>query len=823
MTTGTEDHAAAGREVPADAPARCFHCGEAVPADGRWGAEIDGSVRAMCCAGCEAAALAITGFGLGAYYRQREALAERPDAHGIAVEVMHDPEVARRYVHEADGVARANLVISGMTCVACAWLIESRLAAVPGVKRFELHYDGRRAEAAWDAEVCDLGAVCEAICGLGFDARPYSVDQRRAADAEAARALLARLGVAGVFGMQVMSVSLALYLGAAEELGMQAAFLRWAAMLLSLPVLLYSAAPFFRAAWVTLRAGALNMDVPVSIAIAAAYFGSASQVLAGHGEVYFDSVVMFTAFLLLTRWLELRARVRAAARLEALTALVPEAVNRIVEDAFGRRLEVVAALRLAVGDRIRVRPGEVIAADGIVEAGTSTVDEALLSGESLPRSRTAGDAVLAGSTNLDAPLDVRVTATGDKAFAGQLSTLVARAAGGRPAHEQPLAWLLRWFVAGVLGCAAATALYWWWQDSARVFPAVLAVLVVSCPCALAIARPAAVAAAHAALLEAGVAVLGRDALERFASVSDCVLDKTGTLTEGRLELDTVRTLGVLDRERMIAYAAALSAGASHPIAAALRKSGEQATLLAASDLRTATGRGVRGQVDGHDIVLGARAYVAEHLATPAGTDFERAPEGDGKEAWLGCDGELAGRFEFRDQLRPEAPEAVAAIRAAGLDCALLSGDRERVAASVAEQCGIERVWAGHDPAMKLERVKALQAAGHHVLMVGDGINDSAVLAGADVSVAVAEASALARQQADALLLKPRLTLLPALVRTARQLATIVQQNFAWAITYNALAVPLAMSARLPPWAAALGMSLSSLVVVVNALRIRVDE
>ncbi|MEQ8660333.1 MAG: heavy metal translocating P-type ATPase, partial [Gammaproteobacteria bacterium] len=654
---------------------------------------------------------------------------------------------------------------------------------------------------------------------LGFEARPFTADARRAADAAEAHGLLTRLGVAAVFGMQVMMIALALYFGGADgfERG-QYAFLRWASLLLTLPVLTWSAQPFLRSAWHALRARGLNMDVPVSLAILAAFGGSAWHTVSGTGEVYFDSVVMFVAFLLTSRWLELRARVRAATRLESLATVVPDVACRISGRGTDERRETVPALALVSGDRVWVRAGEVLPADGVIEDGTSSLDEAILTGESAPQPRAPGAAVLAGSVNLEAPLVVRVTGVGRQSFAGHLAELVARAAAARPAHDGLAERVARWFVAGVLVIAGLTALGWMLVDATRAFGATLAVLVVSCPCALAIARPAALAAAHAALLARGVAVLGGGALARLARADTVLFDKTGTLTHGQLRVARVAAFDDATQAGVLELARALAEGSEHPLARALRALPAASAPPALAAMNAEAGAGVAARAGTSAVAFGSRAFVGAQM--PAARFPVAGADDGGKEAWLARDGVVIGRIEFSDQLRAEAPAALAALRDAGLDCGILSGDRERVVAAVAAACAIVDTRAAQTPAAKLAEVARRQAAGSVVAMVGDGINDSAVMARADVSIAVADASAPARQQADVLLLAPSLTGVPLTVAIARRLERTIAQNLAWAVGYNVLAVPLAVSGYLPPWAAALGMSASSLVVVANALRIR---
>lgn len=814
-----------GADVSVDhadpAATACFHCGEPVPPGCDFSAPVLGTMRPMCCIGCAAAAAAIADCGLDDYYRLRDARAQRPQdgPERAALAVYDDPLVREHYVSRDAAGCTATLAVGGMTCAACAWLLEQRLGRLDGVEAFEVSLALGRARIRWNPAETGLAPVLAAGADLGFTLRPYSGDARREAEAADGRDLLRRLGVAAVCGVQVMMLSLALYFADGMAAAMQT-FMRYAALVLTLPLIGWCALPFLRGAARALRARAVSMDVPVSLALLMAFAGSCWHTLTQAGDVYFDSVAMFVVLLLGSRYLELRARVDAGHRLDDVGELLPPAATRL--DAAGRP-QTLAMQRLAVGDRLWVRAGEVIAADGVVEAGVSTVDESLQSGESQPRRRAAGARVIAGSVNLDAPLTVRVTAVAGDSFAGQLSALVARAAGSRARELHEAGALAQVFVAAVLLLAVATALFWAWVDPSRWFEATLAVLVVSCPCALAIARPAALAAAHAGLLAQGVAVVGAGALERLAGVREVLFDKTGTLTHGVLELASVRCFEAAGQETALALARGLAEAADHPLTRALRDAAAT-PALPLGELVAEPGRGARAR-HGDDVVcLGSREFVAAVAGEAAFAGVNAHPGDDAddgaKEAWLARGSTLLARFAFRDRLRADAPAVVGWLRARGLPVAIVSGDRDAVVAAVAASCGIEDWHAALSPADKLDQVARRDAA----LMVGDGLNDAPVMAAASVSMAVAGAADAARQQADILLfggdLGGDLGGVRRALATSRRMLRIVRQNHAWAIGYNLCAVPLAAAGWLPPWAAALGMSLSSLAVVGNALRAR---
>ncbi|MCC6706003.1 MAG: heavy metal translocating P-type ATPase [Gammaproteobacteria bacterium] len=796
----------------------CFHCGEPLANGATWQVELDGRTVDLCCPGCAAATSAIRDFGLGEYYRHRDSFAPRPGKDELPPEryqVYDDAGMLARFATVEGEVAQADLTLAGMSCAACAWLLESRLAHAPGVERFDVHFASRRATVRWRLADTRLSRILDAVATLGYDARPFTPDARRAQMEAETSALLRALGVAALFGMQVMMIAFAFYTGGIEP-GMQR-FLRWTSLVMSVPVVSYCALPFYRAAWAAVRAGGLVMEVPVALAILLAFAGSVWNTVLDQDAVYFDSVSMFVGLLLASRYLERRARAAASARLEAFTALVPDGACRIRSDADGEHFDTVPAMRLAPGETVLVRAGETIPADGVVSEGLSAVDESILTGEALPQTRGLGARVLGGSVNLESVLRVQVTAVAAESFAGHLAQLVRAAAEARPAGVELSQRAARWFVAAVLLVSVGTAWFWWQHDAGRWFSTTLAVLVVSCPCALAIAVPAALAAAHASLLGEGIAVLDGRALERLADVSHCLFDKTGTLTVGQLALRDIECQGNTERGTALRLACALAQSSNHPVARALRNLAEAGAAPGLTDYESVTGAGMQGHLDGARLALGSAAYMASlGVTVPLSAGQGATP---GKEAWLARDAELLARLEFDDRLRDDAPALFTWLHAHAYGTAIVSGDRLAVVEALARACGVKTFQAARTPADKQAEVARLQKDGAVVLMVGDGVNDAPVLAQADVSIAMADSAASARQQASVLLLTPQLSSVSRLLAMARRSRRIMRENLAWAVLYNVIALPLAAAGWLAPWAAALGMSVSSLVVVLNALRL----
>jgi P-type Cu2+ transporter len=792
---------------------RCFHCGGPVARAARHTLEIAGVSRALCCGGCQAAANLILSQGLGRYYEFRAAAG--PIARGGTGDwSAFDREAAlRRYTHErADGERETSLQIEGLHCAACAWLIESSLHRLAGVSDIQVNPAAARAALRFDPRRVSFGAVLAAIQALGFAPLPLAFTGDVADFNAEHRAALKRLAVAGFGMMQVMTYAASLYAGAMDGIAPDLEqLLRFVSLIVATPVVLYAAQPFFVGAWRSLRARAPGMDVPVALSIGGAYLWSVAATLRGSGALYFDSAVMFTFFLLLGRYVEMSLRHRSGLQHDALARLLPQGVLRLR----GPASERVIADELREGDRVRVLPGERVPADGTIASGTTEIDESLLTGESLPRARATGDAVLAGTLNLTGPIEVMLERVGQSSTLAAVARLLERAQSSRPRVADLADRVAVWFVGAVLLIAAATGLYWLHFDPARAFPTVLAVLVVTCPCALSLATPAALAAATSALAREGLLVARTRAIERLARADRLVLDKTGTLTRGEPRLEEVRVLVPrLSRERCLAVAAALESHSGHPLARAFAHLEPAADV---SDVRCVPARGVEATVAGLRYRIGRLEYVLEACAGAA--PAAAAANEDRTSIVLGDRAGVLAVFDVIDTLRADARQALARLRSLGLVPQIASGDRYGAVAAIARELGQVAAQADMSAADKVALVQALQAAGRRVAMVGDGVNDAPVLAVADVSVAIGSGTDLAKVSADVVLLGEGLTPLADAVQVSRRTLRIIRENLAWAVLYNATAVPLAAGGYLAPWMAAIGMSASSLLVVLNAMRL----
>ncbi|MFM7066845.1 MAG: heavy metal translocating P-type ATPase [Gammaproteobacteria bacterium] len=787
----------------------CFHCGEAIPPGTTFRVAFDERREAVCCAGCAAAATAIRDAGLTDYYRYRSVPAPRAA-----------PRLPDRYAHYdtsaveehwtrdlGDGQRQAQVLLEGVSCAACTWLVEKRLGQLEGIREATANPATARVAIRFDATRISLGRLLAAIDALGF--RPHvvgEVDTRRLAMRER-RALLRRLAVAGLGMMQVMMFALALYAGAFDGMDeVTRRFFQLASLLLTVPVAFYAGSPFLRGALRSLRAGEIGMDVTVSLAILIAFFGSTWQALQGAGEVWFDSVVMFVFLLLLARHAEMRVRHGAGTTTEALLRLLPAAARRRTEAG----TESVPAEALQTGDILLVPGGEIFAADAVVLGPATRADESLVTGESVPVAKPVGAAVLAGSLNAGEAVECRVTAVGESTTLSGLVRLIDRAQAGRPAMASRADRLATRFLGALLGLAGLVAVFWAWNDPSRLVPAVIAVLVVACPCALSLAVPTVLTAAHRHLARRGVLVVNPDALERLAGITDVVFDKTGTLTCGQ---PTVTELTLLDagttREGVLQLAAALESATSHPIARAFPARGPLPPLTAGV---TITGEGLEGWVDGRRWRIGRAAFVAS-LAGPL------PPAAMRHNVFLGGEGSWLAGFTVGDDLRGEAPTLLRELQASGLRVHLLSGDCRSAVASVAAELGLEHWRAEVRPEDKVTYLQSLQQGGARVAMVGDGLNDAPVLAVADVSFALQEGTALARAQADIVLAGGGLGGLRTALELSRHGLRLMRQNLRWSAAYNLLAVPAAAAGWVAPWLAAIGMSASSLGVVLNSLRV----
>ena len=713
------------------------------------------------------------------------------------------------------GVWESTVVFEGMHCAACAGTIEQALRATPGVRAADVSAASHRGRVVWDESATQPSRWMNAVLRTGYRPLPAHdalATERRLAET---RKMTWRLGVAGLCMMQVMMYATPTYFTAPGEIEPDLVnLLRWAQWVLSVPVVLFSCQPFFRNAWLDLKLRRVSMDLPVALGMLITFVVSSLGTFEPAGvfgrEVYFDSLTMFVFFLLTGRWLELRLRDRTAGALEALMHRLPDSVQR--RNAAGA-WERVSVRRIRAGDVLQVLPGEAFPADGVLINGQTLADEALLTGESTPLARAAGERVIAGSHNLSAPVEMRVEQAGGDTRYAQIVALMAQAATSKPQIALLADRMAKPFLIFVLLAAGLACAWWWPSDPGHALMIAVAILVVTCPCALSLATPAAMLASAGALARNGVLVRRLQALEALSHVDTVVFDKTGTLTRDAFVLEDVRLREGVSRECALALAAALARGSLHPVSRALSLAADQEAATQKppelTALREVPGQGVvaRHGAAG-ELRLGSAAFCGVEADLAHGPVSHLSDE----RGWLAS-------FLLREDLRADSGAAVAELQAAGLKVSLLSGDRSESAERVSQLAGIKDARGGCLPDDKLAWMQQAQAAGHQVAMVGDGLNDGPVLAGANVSFAFGRAVPLARAQADFVVLGDRLSLIPITYAKAGRTMRVVRQNLGWAAAYNAVGVPLAMAGWMPAWAAGLGMAASSLLVVLNALRL----
>lgn len=799
----------------------CFHCGlELGPST--FVARVDGVCRNTCCRGCQAVAELISGQGLTSYYRNRAAFAPAPGKAGNAVKAFSHfdlPSVQAGYVvHINEHNREAALLLEGVTCAACLWLIEQRLLRLPGVTAATVNHATRRLRISWNESQVRVSEILAAIADLGYQAHLYDTNRSEALLTRERRTLLWRLFVAGFGMMQVMMYAFPAYVTDGEMPADIERLMQLAGLALTLPVVLWSANPFYRGAWRGLKARTLNMDVPVSAGLLIAFTASLQATASGSGTVYYDSVCMFVFLLLATRYLELNARTVAAREQDRLARLVPAIATRLTgfPDKIVREELPVALLR--AGDIVEIKPGAAVPGDGVVVEGASSLNEALLTGESRLLPRQAGERIIAGSINGAGALVMRVEQTGSQTTVAGMVRLMERALDAKPQLASLADQVAGKFVVLLLLVVAMSAAAWWFIDKDKVLWVTISLLVVTCPCALSLATPTALVAATGSLSRRGILLTRGHALEALARATHFVFDKTGTLTQGRMNLIGVLPLAAESRETVLAKVAALEVSSQHPVGCALTEAGPVPARYQASAMKYFIGQGVEGVIHGVRLRAGSPRFVAELCGKPVPGDLVFVSD-EVTTVALGSEREWLALFTLGDAVRSDARSVVQALSEQGAEVHLLSGDRAPCVRQVAQRLAISFVVGDATPEDKVKHVHELQNKGASVAVIGDGINDAPVLAQAQVSVAMAAGADLTRLNADVLLLTDGLAPLLEAVNIARRTLRIIHQNYAWAIAYNAVAVPLAAMGMVTPLLAAVGMSASSLLVIGNALRL----
>ncbi|MCS4532811.1 heavy metal translocating P-type ATPase [Neisseria montereyensis] len=811
----------------------CFHCGLDVPDNLSFPVIYENESHDTCCAGCQAVAQSIIDAGLGNYYKQRTADAEKaalPPQEILDRLKLYDlPEVQAEFVEQgADGEREAVLMLGGITCAACVWLIEQRLLRTEGIVRADLNYSTRRVRIAWDTVKLSLSSILMLIQQIGYTAVPYDAQKMEEQIQAERKQSLIRLAVAGLSMMQTMMFAIPTYLYSDQIEPLFLSLLHWGAFLMVLPAMFYSAVPFYKGMRRDIKNRRTGMDTPVALAITLTFIAGMYSLISDSGQgMYFESVAMFIFFLLAGRYMEQVARHKAGDAAERLVKLIPAFCHRLPDYPESEQVREAAVVQLAIGDTVAVYPGEVIPIDGEVLSGESEVNEAMLTGESLPVSKKQGDKVVAGTLNSLSPLIIRTEQIGNNTRLSHIVKLLDRALAQKPKLAELADRYAASFISGLLILAIPVFIGWTiYADPVTALWITVSLLVITCPCALSLATPAALAASTGSLASDGILVSGSGSLEALAQINDVVFDKTGTLTKGTLSVIRTVSLGRLNERDAAMAAQMLENQSEHPIAKAILAYAQhilpenEIAYPIAEQRINHVGSGVRAQLNIHgetDIwALGKADFVAEIAGNPP----EQADiQHNGSIVYLGNSKGFQTAFLLEDEVKDGIGEMLSALKAQGIRLHLLSGDRTETVQNLAEELALDTYRAEASPEDKLAYVDALQHQQRTVLMVGDGINDAPVLAQADVSVAVSGGADVARDGADVILLNEDMRVLPKMIEQARRTRMIIRQNLVWAGVYNIIVVPLAVFGYVTPWIAAAGMSFSSIVVVANALRL----
>ena len=813
-------------------PTYCFHCGLPVADNLKIFVEYNGKNEPMCCYGCQAVSQAIIDSGMEDFYKYRTSNPEKPEE--IVPEFLQQlkaydsASVQKKFVHETSdkNILEVSLILEGITCAACVWLNEKHLNSLEGVLSANINYSNHRAHVRWDNSKIQLSEILESISRIGYLAHPYDPEQHQLILEKERKQQLKRLGLSGVLGMQIMIFAVAMYTG--NWWGMEESFkqsFRWISLALTTPLLIYASSVFFKSAYRDIVNKRVGMDVPISLGIGIAFSASLINTIHGSGEVYFDSVAMFTFFLLSARYFELGTRKQTSELTEALLNLKPAIATRLINYTDKRSSSIeaqenISVAELNIDDYLLVRPGEIIPADGIIIDGISGINESLITGESLPVTKQTDDPVIGGSTNTENPLIIQVNKLGEDSVLSSIQRLIDEAQHTKPAIAKLADQIASWFVSILLTIAAIVAYYWYRVDASQWLEITIATLVVSCPCALSLATPTAITAASGQLARIGLLPKRAHALETLAHATDFVFDKTGTLTEGKIELEKILLTNsknenhAYDEQTVLSIAASLEASSEHPIAKALLTA-NQRPLLAVQNLSHTTGQGIQGTIDETSWFIGNEDFIQQHSTLSGNDNISDSTS----RIFLANEQRCIAVFILSDSIRPEAKSLISELHLAHKTTHLMSGDRIDSSQNISQQLGIKHCLGNLQPKDKLARVKALQQQGAVVVMTGDGVNDAPVLAGADLSIAMGKGTQLAAAAADMILISNDIEHIYHGYQIAIKTLGIIKQNLSWALLYNVIAIPAAATGHVEPWLAAIGMSASSLVVVLNAMRL----
>lgn len=797
-------------------PSTCFHCGLENPKPERFHGEVLGDPRSFCCAGCLAIAETLEKNNLTDFYRFRDKPSSKPfeliPQELFELNALDNSEILDEISSKNKNTRRIELGIEGITCAACGWLIEQSLSTVLQVKSINVNVTTHRAILTWDEDK-PLSDILKTLLKLGYRGYPFSEDSREKAFEKTNQKYIKRLLVAALGMMQVMTYALAIYIGEFQDLEKEhQLFLHWISGLITTPVVFYSAKPFFTSAFNNLKAKQLGMNLPVSIAILSAYTASIYSLISNSHVYYFDSVVMFTFFLLIGRFLEHRARYHSMLKQQSFSQLLPLSVSKRNPDL---SISVLSISQVVPGDILIINAGMVIPLDGILCERSAEINEAVLTGEFSPVCKNIGDTLLSGSTNNSASLVMKVTKEKNKSHLQKLIELQQDAEQLKPDSVTMADKISHWYVSILLLIVVGTALFYWHHSPEQMFEIILSILVVSCPCALSLATPAAITAATSHLSSLGLMLRTQSALSKLAKIENVFFDKTGTLTTGEMQRVAVNTYQDLTQEQCLEASYLLESCSNHPVSRAFVRTEGGLTMLA-SNLKEEIGLGVSGTIDGIAFCLGNQQLLDSYSIKNCDKTYNQS----GTKLYLARRKQHIATFTLQDKLKPSAAIAVNELHRNKYLVSILSGDSSNVVKEVADELSIKKFYAESYPKKKLAIINDSQKNFKHSLMVGDGFNDVGALAAASVSITMGTGTNLSKTASDAVLVSNDLTIIPKALQLSKKVESVIFQNLAWAITYNLFAIPFAVMGLVPAWLAALGMSLSSLVVVLNALRLR---
>lgn len=804
----------------------CFHCNEPIPKGINLFVTIHNIKQPMCCIGCQAVAQTIVDNNLTQYYQFRT----EPAAKGVNLipdelkfqqlekhKLLDEDILQNEFIYQNKDSKEAILTIEGISCAACAWLIEMQLIKLKGIIKISVNATTQRATVTWQDNVLKLSEILNAIEHIGYQALPFKANEIEQRNQATSKVFIKRLGISGILMMQIMMIAIGLYFGAFSDMSEHnKVYMRWVSFLLAVPIVSYGAFPFYKGALNALKIKRLSMDVPVSIAIVLAFCASAWATITQQGEVYFESVSMFTFLLLIGKFLEFRARSYAAQTSANLLKLMPMTAikieNKTDELSESSRETLVAAKQLEKGDIVLVKPGEVIPADGVIITGESQVNEAMLSGEQIPVTKTVHDHVFAGTINSDGNLTVKVKQPSNQSFLSELIRLSEQSQAHKPKLALFSDKVAQYFVAIILLTAIVTALYWQRHLPNEAFWITLSVLVATCPCALSLATPTALTCATTRLNRDGIMIKSAHVMETMPKVNCFAFDKTGTLTTGEFAIEKVIIANSqYAKPDVLAIASALESHSEHPLAKPFSQYRD--FNFQTSNIQVFSGKGVTGTINGENYKIGKASWLLATMPNQENTNLLHEAS-----CLLVTDNLLIAAFYLTDKIRDDAKTLIHHLNIRHKTL-MLSGDNQAACDVVGKALSIPLRYGNLSASDKMAVIKEQQAQQLNVAMIGDGVNDSPVFGAAHVSMAMGCGTDIAKSGADVILLNNKLHSIRTLNRVSIKTKRIIFQNYLWAFGYNAIVLPLAVSGYITPYMAVIGMSVSSLLVISNSLRL----